>query len=135
LAPDRIKVPSPFLVNVPVPEMALLKVRLPLRLTTSAPLLVMVTAEMAPFRSLVPICKVPLPITTVPMLFTPWLATSKLPEPFLVSVPAPAMLPLPTNAYCFVLLLTVMLPGDKAVARKTFVCAEASSKSGEEPSK
>src|SRR5580765_4734161 len=95
----------------------------------------MLTAEISPFRSLVPICNVPLLITTVPMVSTPWLATVKLLEPLLVNVPAPAILPLPTNEYCRVLLLTVMLPGDSAVARNTFDWVVVSLKRGEEPLK
>jgi hypothetical protein len=69
------------------------------------------------------------------MLSTPWLATIKTFVPFLVSVLAPEMLPLPVKVYCLVLLLTVMLPGDKAVVRTMFVCVAVSSKSGAEPLK
>src|ERR1035437_5740843 len=114
--------------------MVLLKLRLPLRFTTSAPLLVMLTEEMLPFRSLVPICRVPLLITTVPMSLMPWLATIKVFAPFLVSEPTPVRLPLPVKEYCSALLLTMMLPGDKDVVRTMFDCTAVSAKTGEERS-
>jgi len=127
-APDRIKAPLPFLVSVPVAGDGTAQGETAAAVTTSAPLLVMLFGGNLAVQSLVPICKAPLLITTCRYYRHPGWPGSNC-RAFFGQRAGACNVAAAAKSELLGVVADRDAAGDKAVARKTFVCVVLSSKS------